>query len=139
MLRRAGVLCCSRPALRARRLTEQHAVAQADLAEREKSMEEQQARIRQAKELSADAETLDRLGREAAVLQTRAAEQGRQMSHLSGASKSLDALCDEVLDLEGNLQEHEAKRQTVVTKQQHALQDVAQARLLRERTLEGRA
>jgi hypothetical protein len=128
-------------ALPLHRLAEQQASVQAELAERETSAGAQQARIRQAADLVGDAETLERLERESGVLQKRAEEQRKQLSHIGGgASKTLDQLSDEVLAAEEHLEEEERKRDSYAAKQQRATAEVALVRMLaRCRGCSGRA
>ena len=93
----------------------------------EAKADEVQARVRQATALAATAETLERLGREAAVLVHRTAEQRRQMAHISerAAGKTLDAAINEVLDAEGKLDEAETARDKLVERRKQAADEIA--------------
>ena len=116
----------------AHRLTEQHGRAQADLQTLEAKAAEPLARVRQATALTATAETLERLGREAAALLRRAADQRQQMAHLSSAAgKSLDDAINEVLDAEGKLDEAETAREKLVDRRNRAADEIALVRSLR--------
>jgi DNA repair protein RAD50 len=106
-------------------LTDKHAAAQAELAEREAAVAQQQGRIKQAAALASEAETLERLAREAGVLQTRCDEQRRSLlQHTTAGEKSLEDLSNEVLAMEEELDEQERKRDSAVTKQQRAQTDI---------------
>ncbi len=77
-----------------------------------------------------DADALERLERESGVLQKRAEEQRKQLSHIGGGgAKTLDQLSDEVLAAEEHLEEEERKRDTYATKQQRATAEVALVRM----------
>jgi hypothetical protein len=77
-----------------------------------------------------DADALERLERESGVLQKRADEQRKQLSHIGGGgAKTLDQLSDEVLAAEEHLEEEERKRDSHATKMQRATAEVALVRM----------
>jgi len=111
-------------------LSEQQGRAQAELQTLEAKAAELQARVRQAAALASTADTLERLGREAAALLRRAADQRQQMAHLSGgaAGKTLDDVIAEVLDAEGKLDEAESARDKFVDRRKNAADEIVLVR-----------
>ena len=88
--------------------------------------------MRQAAALTATAETLERLVREANALRRRATDQRQQMAHLSAgaAGKTLDDAISEVLDAEGKVDEAETARDKLIERQKHAAEEIALVCLL---------